>query len=266
MATIECLYCHISKEVPSLRKKYCSLKCAKLHRSQLSKITLVCEHCGKSFERRRRIMSPNNYCCHKCANLAKGSHITRTCPVCGKVLKVHPSLAKEVNYCSKQCLGKSQQKRVICICKHCGKQFERNLQRISIPRGGTFCSRSCTTIYNLANVGKKPTDIEIAIEKLLISMGIVYKSQKPLGKFVCDFYIKSSRLIIECDGIYWHSKPEQIEKDRIKDAWLIAHSYKVLRLNNKEIFGDIEQCRQRIIEAMQRKGTHKQLDLLTFGY
>lgn len=32
--------------------------------------------------------------------------------------------------------------------------------------------------------------------------------------FFVDFYIQSLRLVIECNGDYWHSLPDKIERDK----------------------------------------------------
>jgi very-short-patch-repair endonuclease len=266
--TKNCEYCQKPFETTYSKRtrKYCDIYCAKLHRSQLATVLLTCEHCGKSFERRRRVMSPNNYCSLKCANLVKKEQvIERACGTCGKTITVHPSLLRDVNYCSKPCLGKALRRRVTCTCKNCGIEFEKTNSDLKYPNGGSFCSQSCTCIYTLTHSRSKRTNIELAIEAVLIELGVAYVAQRRIAKFVCDFYVNAHRLVIECDGIYWHSRPEQKEKDNYKDSWLISRSFKVLRLTDKEILGDIERCKERILEAMKRKGTHEQLPLLRFN-
>ena len=40
--------------------------------------------------------------------------------------------------------------------------------------------------------------------------------------------------IIEFDGDYWHNKPKQIEKDKLRDDFLINKGYKILRIKESE--------------------------------
>mgnify|MGYP003641888982 CR=1 FL=1 len=45
---------------------------------------------------------------------------------------------------------------------------------------------------------------------------------------------KYGNKIIEFDGDYWHSKPEQIKKDKLRDEYLIGKGYKILRVKESE--------------------------------
>lgn len=82
------------------------------------------------------------------------------------------------------------------------------------------------------------TSIERAVSAALTELGIEHKHNARLGRYQIDIYIPAIRLVIECDGTYWHSKPEQIEKDRLKDTWLRDQGYHVARLTEKAINAD----------------------------
>lgn len=79
------------------------------------------------------------------------------------------------------------------------------------------------------------TDIELIIDALLESLDIEYEPQKHIGRWVVDFYVPSKLLVIECDGDYWHSKPEVQERDARKDTYLTQQGYNVLRLPGSQI-------------------------------
>jgi len=81
----------------------------------------------------------------------------------------------------------------------------------------------------------KPTSIEIIVEQLLQALDIPYESQWAMGRYIVDFYIPSKRLVIECDGEYWHSKPEAQARDARKDAYLQQKGYTILRLPGEQI-------------------------------
>lgn len=81
----------------------------------------------------------------------------------------------------------------------------------------------------------RPTSIERSVASVLDALGVSYLSQVPFGKYVADFVIPERKLIIECDGDYWHSRPGIPERDRKRDDWLNAQGYTVVRLWERAI-------------------------------
>lgn len=79
------------------------------------------------------------------------------------------------------------------------------------------------------------TSIERTTAELLSALGITFEPQYRIGRFVVDFYVPTSNLVIECDGTYWHSRPGDAERDARRDAWLSQHGYRVCRLKEIEI-------------------------------
>ena len=79
-------------------------------------------------------------------------------------------------------------------------------------------------------------------------MGLKFKRQKPMGRYIVDFVCMEQMLIIELDGGQ-HS--EQVEYDQQRDAWLRSQGYTVLRFWNnavmQELDGVLEQIRLMII-------------------
>lgn len=82
------------------------------------------------------------------------------------------------------------------------------------------------------------TDIEIIVESLLQTSGVEYEAQKHIGWWIVDFYIPDKNLVIECDGDYWHNKPEVKARDARKDAYLTRKGYQVLRLLGSQIMAN----------------------------
>lgn len=96
------------------------------------------------------------------------------------------------------------------------------------------------------------TSIELAIEKLLNKLDISYIHSFNLGdKFLCDFAIPQARLIIECDGDYWHSLPDRIVRDKAKDAYAKKCGWEVLRLPGHQIVSNIDSCKESILSKME---------------
>ena len=77
------------------------------------------------------------------------------------------------------------------------------------------------------------------------------------GRYRVDFILKDARLIIELDGHNYHSTPEQLEKDAIRQRYLTRAGYTVIRFTGREINRNAVACVEevRIIyrERMQRK-------------
>lgn len=61
-------------------------------------------------------------------------------------------------------------------------------------------------------------------------------------KYLCDFYLPSRNLLVECDGSYWHDTPKAKARDAIKDAYLVERGYQVVRFTDKQIESDLTSC------------------------
>lgn len=91
--------------------------------------------------------------------------------------------------------------------------------------------------YAAAKV-KENTSIERAIGKVLDSLGIFYVKQKRIGPFIIDFFVPQKRLAIECNGDYWHNRPERKERDIALHALLSRRGFNVVFIWEKDIKKD----------------------------
>jgi very-short-patch-repair endonuclease len=66
--------------------------------------------------------------------------------------------------------------------------------------------------------------------------GFKFVRQEPIGPYIADFASREKRLIVEVDGGQHATAP----RDAIRDRWLSAHRYRVLRFWNNEVLGNIE--------------------------
>jgi len=80
-------------------------------------------------------------------------------------------------------------------------------------------------------------------------LGLKFRRQCPLGRFVVDFYCPEAQLVIELDGSV-HSQPCQIKKDRAKDGFLRLMGLRVLRVPNGLVLEDPDAFRSKISEAV----------------
>ncbi|WP_340644213.1 endonuclease domain-containing protein [Phenylobacterium sp.] len=76
-----------------------------------------------------------------------------------------------------------------------------------------------------------------------------FRRQAPMGPYVVDFVCHSARLIVEVDG-----KVHELEQVALRDldraTWLEGRGYRVLRVTNDEVTGDIASVLTRILSAL----------------
>lgn len=76
-------------------------------------------------------------------------------------------------------------------------------------------------------------------------LGPKFKRQHSIGGYIADFYCQKHRLIVELDGEI-HNKLENQEYDKVRDNYLTNLGFKVLRIKNSEIEGNIENVLEKI--------------------
>lgn len=70
-------------------------------------------------------------------------------------------------------------------------------------------------------------------------LGLQFYRQKPLLNYIVDFYCPAANLVIECDGSQ-HFTEDGLEADRIRDEALAQLGLKVLRFDNGQVMGQID--------------------------
>lgn len=83
-----------------------------------------------------------------------------------------------------------------------------------------------------------------AIQKSQLD-GRKFRRQHSVGNFILDFYCPSEKLAVELDG-QEHFTSNGSEKDRVRDEYLKKLNIKVLRLENKEVFDNLEGVLEEI--------------------
>lgn len=142
-----------------------------------------------------------------------------------------------------------EKKRIEIFCKVCGKK--KYVIKSAIKNGrGKFCSKKCLGIWTIKHKKNKDTYIEIAIENELKSRNIPYLKQVPLkGIAIVDFLL-SDRIIMQCDGSYWHSLPKVKARDINQDFILGFNNYKIFRFTEAEINKSVSKCIDKIQKEM----------------
>jgi len=98
----------------------------------------------------------------------------------------------------------------------------------------------------------KDTSIEILMQNALKSRNVEFKMHIPLCGCQPDIVIEKEKLVIFCDGIYWHSKSFKNGKtwmrDRQQDKRLVQNGWIVYRFWENEINSDENKCVDKIKE------------------
>ncbi|KUO54441.1 MAG: hypothetical protein APF82_02405 [Sphingomonadales bacterium BRH_c42] len=80
-------------------------------------------------------------------------------------------------------------------------------------------------------------------------LGVRFSRQMPVGQYFADFLCRELKLVIECDGVSHDRDPAS---DAIRDCWMRANGYTVLRFTNAESLGNVEGVVSAIREEVER--------------
>ena len=99
------------------------------------------------------------------------------------------------------------------------------------------------------------TRSEICLWKYLKAKqtGVRFVRQKPIGNYIVDFYCKELRLAIELDGLSHHYE-ETMRKDEEKETYLNELGIEVLRFEDKEVLGDIDNVMAVLLDYIEGRG------------
>ena len=209
----------------------CSSNCREKFQS-IEKIEIVCKQCGILFydwKSRHR-----TYCSGRCSKLGKfpwntGKKMSKE--HCEKLSKAH--------------IGK--------LNPHIGvPKTEETRKKISdfwkthkkVISKETRLKHSKNMIHKMKTgiITNEDTLPERLFENQLLFNNILYVKQYKYDLGIADFWLPETNTIVECDGIYWHSKPVVKERDLRKNTFLTNAGYKLFRFTDKEILENINKC------------------------
>lgn len=83
-------------------------------------------------------------------------------------------------------------------------------------------------------------------------IGYKFTKQKPLNRFVLDFYCSELLIAIEVDGSS-HIKKENYDNER--DKFLNCLNIKTIRFTNDEVFNNINKVKNELIKILEERKT-----------
>lgn len=113
-------------------------------------------------------------------------------------------------------------------------------------RGQTERSQKARTLLRAKALRSNQTEAEARLWYHLRAhrfMGLKFKRQKPVGRYIVDFLCEERQLIVELDG---GQHGEQASYDQRRDAWLRSQGYIVLRFWNHDVMQQLDAVLEQI--------------------
>lgn len=97
----------------------------------------------------------------------------------------------------------------------------------------------------------RETSIETLLYSELERRNVPFARQQVVdGLYQVDAIIMGARIVIECDGVYWHNLPGAPERDARKQRYLQSRGYIVLRFPEAAIRADVRECGERVVAEL----------------
>ena len=80
-------------------------------------------------------------------------------------------------------------------------------------------------------------------------LGVQFYRQKPIGKYIVDFYAPAVALVIEVDGGQ-HFEASQARRGERRTAYLEAQSLRVLRFTDREVLQQLDAVVDAVFAAV----------------
>ncbi len=116
-------------------------------------------------------------------------------------------------------------------------------------RGGNYYS---SLLEQARGLRKKQTKAEKIFWELVRRkkfLGLKFRRQHQIDRFIVDFFCASKNLIIEIDGKI-HINSEQHARDIARDQYLNELGFEILRFSNEQIFYEIENVKDEIMRTL----------------
>lgn len=218
--------------------KYCSPRCQQI--GKMTGIYKTCQTCKKQFYIPKWAIHLYKYCSINCRN----GRTKLNCLRCGKEFIVDNNRIKrgDCKYCSMECVRSVMIKR---NCKKCNEEFVIFPYQAKLKQG-IYCSHECR------GARTSDTNIELLLKEQLDLAGLKYKHPYRFHRYKFDFAFPEIKLAIEADGIFWHTKPEIVERDRCRNKICQDEGWTVLRFTDKQLNRDMDTCMSIIVSTYNR--------------
>jgi very-short-patch-repair endonuclease len=83
-------------------------------------------------------------------------------------------------------------------------------------------------------------------------LGVKFRRQVPMGRYVLDFYCVKAKLNVELDGSQ-HYTPKGHENDAVRDEYLRQQGIKIMRFFSSEVLTNPDGVLQAIYDCIQER-------------
>ncbi len=84
--------------------------------------------------------------------------------------------------------------------------------------------------------------------------GFKFVRQEPIGPYFADFCCREEKLVVEVDGAT-HSTDAERAHDARRDAVMNLQGYRIVRVNNVEVYESLDDVLETILAALERRET-----------
>ena len=85
-------------------------------------------------------------------------------------------------------------------------------------------------------------------------LGVKFRRQAPIGRYIVDFVSLSLRIIIELDGGQ-HAVFPQHQRDAARDRWFEEQGFLVLRFWNTDVLLNMDGVLSRVLDAIHQRNS-----------
>jgi very-short-patch-repair endonuclease len=85
--------------------------------------------------------------------------------------------------------------------------------------------------------------------------GFKFVRQEPIGPYFADFCCREASLVVEVDGAT-HGETGEIAKDRLRTECLISRGYRVIRVQNVEVYENLDGVLETILAALENRESY----------
>jgi very-short-patch-repair endonuclease len=134
------------------------------------------------------------------------------------------------------------------------------------PQYGKHKSEITKQKIRIAAVNQKQVQKDTGIEKImeveLIKRGIPFIKQASVENIARPDFLIFDKVIIECDGDYWHNYPYGTIEDKTRDKKLNMLGYAIHRFWERDIHQDVSACVDRVLNTISVNTVVKEPSML----
>jgi very-short-patch-repair endonuclease len=140
------------------------------------------------------------------------------------------------------------------------------LPKMKSDRMSMFYGASPSVFHKAEVLRNSMTEAELALWEFLSKskvMGLRFKAQHPIDRFIADFYCHSIKIVIEVDGGI-HNSIDNQEYDIGRTLELEKFGIKLIRFKNEQILNDFDNVKKEIINYCNQRKAELQVPFRGF--